>query len=64
MGGDQLKNKTYNEAIQQMIQNGEVEEVNENPTKSKNLERNINYLLRHGVFKFNRISTKCRIFLC
>ena len=42
MGGDQLKNKTYNEAIQQMIQNGEVEEVIENPTNSKNLERNIN----------------------
>ena len=41
MGGDQLKNKTYNEAIQQMIQNGEVEEVIENPTNSKNLERNI-----------------------
>ena len=30
IGGDQLKNKTYSEAIQQMIENEEVEEVIEN----------------------------------
>ena len=61
IGGDKLKNKTYSEAIQQMIINGEVEEVNEHPTESRNMDRNINYLPHHGVFKFDRISTKCRI---
>ena len=35
IGGDQLKNKTYSEAIQQMIENGEVEEVNENIINSR-----------------------------
>ena len=44
-----------------MIQNGEVEEVSEDPRKSKNMDRTINYLPHHGVFKFDRISTKCRI---
>ena len=47
MGGDELKNKTYSEAIQQMIQNGEVEEVSEDPRKSKNMDRTINYLPHH-----------------
>ena len=61
MGGDELKNKTYSEEIQQMINNGEVEEVNENPIISRNMDRHINYLPHHGVFKFDRISTKCRI---
>ena len=35
IGGDQLKNKTYSEAIQQMIENEEVEEVIESPVDSK-----------------------------
>ena len=61
IGGDKLKNKTYSEAIQQMIENGEVEEIKENPIESKNMDRTINYLPHHGVFKFDRISTKCRI---
>ena len=61
IGGDQLKNKTESEAIQQMIESEEVEEVIENPVDSKNMDRNINYLPHHGVFKFDRISTKCRI---
>ena len=62
-GGDELKNKTYSEAIEQMIQNSEVEEVREDPRKSQNMNRTINYLPYHGVFKFDRISTKCRIVL-
>jgi len=61
MGGDELKNKTYSEAIKQMIDNGEVEEVKEDPINARNMDRNINYLPHHGVFKFDRISTKCRI---
>ena len=44
-----------------MIQNGEVEEIKENIMDSRNMDRNINYLPHHGVFKFDRISTKCRI---
>ena len=35
IGGDQLKNKTYSEAIQQMIENEEVEEVIKKPVDSK-----------------------------
>ena len=61
IGGDQLKNKTYSEAIQQMIDNGEVEEIKENIMDSRNMDRNTNYLSHHGVFKFYRLSTKCRI---
>ena len=61
MGGDELKNKTYGEAIRKMIDNGEVEEVKENPIQSRNMDRHINYLPHHGVFKFDRVSTKCRV---
>ena len=61
MGGNQLKNKTYGEAIQTMIDNAEVEEVKEDPKESKNMDKHLNYLPHHGVFKFDRISTKCRI---
>ena len=61
LGRDELKNKTYNEAIQQMIQNKEVEEVIENPSKTKNMDAYLNYLPHHGVFKMDRLSTKCRI---
>ena len=61
MGGNELKNKTYGEAIKQMIENGEVEEIKEDPSTARNMDRNINYLPHHGVFKFDRISTKCRI---
>ena len=56
-----MKNKTYNEAIQQMITNGEVERVIEDPNKTKNMDAYLNYLPHHGVFKMDRISTKCRI---
>ena len=41
--------------------NGKVEEVIETPVDSKNRDRNINYLPHHGVFKFERIATKCHI---
>ena len=58
MGGDELKHKTYSEAIRKMIDNGEVEET---PIQSRNMVRHINYLPRHGVFRFDRISTKCRV---
>ena len=58
---DQLKNKTYSEAIHQIIDNGEVEEIKENTIDFRNMERNINYLPLPEVFKFDRISTKCRI---
>ena len=61
IGRDKLKNKSYSEAIQQMIEKGEVEEIQENPIEARNMDRNINYLPHHGVFKFDRISTKCRI---
>ena len=61
LGRDELKNKTYNEAIQQMIQNKEVEEVIESPSKTKNMDAYLNYLPHHGVFKMDRLSTKCRI---
>ena len=58
---DKLKNKTYCEAIQQLINKEEVEEVDEDPRKSKNMDACFNYLPHHGVFKMDRISTKCRI---
>ena len=58
---DKLKNKTYCEAIQQLIDKEEVEEVDEDPRKSKNMDACFNYLPHHGVFKMDRISTKCRI---
>ena len=61
LGRDELKHKTYNEAIQQMIKNGEVEEVIENPNETKNMDAYLNYLPHHGVFKMDRLSTKCRI---
>ena len=44
-----------------MIDNAEVEEVKEDPNESKNMDKHLNYLPHHGVFKFGRISTKCRI---
>ena len=58
---DELKNKTYCEAIKQLIAKGEVEEVNEDPRKTKNMDACLNFLPHHGVFKMDRISTKCRI---
>ena len=61
MGGNELKNKTYGEAIKRMIQNGEVEEIKEDPITARNMDMNINNLPHHGVFKFDRISTKYRI---
>ena len=36
---DELKNKTYCEAIQQLIDKGEVEEVDEDPRKTKTWTR-------------------------
>ena len=53
MGGDQLKNKTYDGAIQTMIDNSEVEEVKEDPNESKNMDKHLNCLPHHGVFKFD-----------
>ena len=61
MGRDTLKHKTCGEAIQQIIDNGEVEEITESNIESRNMDRNINYLPHHGVFKMDRLSTKCRI---
>ena len=61
IGRNKLKNKSYSEAIQQMIEKGEVEEIQEEPMEARNMDRTINYLPHHGVFKFDRISTKCRI---
>ena len=58
---DELKNKTYCEAIQQLIAKGEVEEVIEDPRKTKNMDACFNFLPHHGVFKMDRITTKCRI---
>ena len=58
---DELKNKTYCEAIQQLIDKGEVEEVDEDPRKTKNMDACLNFLPHHGVFKMDRITTKCRI---
>ena len=57
----ELKNKTYCEAIQQLIAKGEVEEVIEDPRKTKNMDACFNFLPHHGVFKMDRITTKCRI---
>ena len=61
LGKDETKNKIYNQAINQMIQNGAVEEVTPQPLIDKNMDACINYLPHHGVFKLDRISTKCRI---
>ena len=36
-----------------MIQNGEVEEIKENIMDSRNMDRNIDCLPHHGVFKFD-----------
>ena len=58
---DELKNTTYFEAIKQLIAKGEVEGVNEDPRKTKNMDACLNFLPHHGVFKMDRISTKCRI---
>ena len=58
---DESKRKIYSDAINQLIINGEVEEVNEHPSKSKNMDANMNYLPHHGVFKLDRLTTKCRI---
>ena len=44
-----------------MIEKGDVEEIQEDPMEARNMDRTINYLPHHGVFKFDRISTKCRI---
>lgn len=51
----------FSEAIKQMIEKGEVEEIQEDPIEARNLNRTINYLFHHGVLKFDRISTKCLI---
>ena len=61
LGRDEIKNKIYNDAINQMIQNGEVEEVTRQPQIDKNMDACINYPPHHGVFKLDRISTKSRI---
>ena len=61
IGEDKLKNKSYSEAIQQMIESREAEEIHEESMEARNIDRTINYLPRHGVFKFGRISTKCLI---
>jgi len=42
---DELKNKTYCEAIQQLIDKGEVEEVDEDPRKTKNMDACLNFCL-------------------
>ena len=44
IGRDKLKNKSYSEAIQQMIEKGEVEEIQEDPMEARNMDRAINYL--------------------
>ena len=59
IGRDNFKNNS--EAIQQMIEKEKAEEVQKDPMEARNMDRNINYLPHHGVFKFDRISTKCRI---
>ena len=44
-----------------MIDNAEAEEIKADPNESKNMDEHLNYLTHHGVFKFDLISTKCRI---
>ena len=56
-----MKNKTYCEAIRQLDEKREVEEVDEDPWKTKNMDACFNYLPHHGVIKVDSISTKCRI---
>ena len=40
IGRDKLKNKSYSEAIQQMIEKGEVEEIQEDPMEARNSGQN------------------------
>ena len=55
---DELKNRTYCEAINQLIAKIEVEEVNEDPRTTKNMDACFNFLPNHGVFKMDRRTTK------
>ena len=56
-----MKNETYSEAINQMIKNGEVEEVIIDKKATRNMDAYLNYLPHHGVFKLEKLTTKCRI---
>ena len=58
---NEIKNKIYCDSIDTMIRNGEVKLVQESPKVSKDMDAYLNYLPHHGVFKMERISTKCRI---
>ena len=56
-----MKSKTYSEAINEMIKNDEIEEVIEDIRAIKNMDAHLNYLPHHGVFKMEKLTTKCRI---
>ena len=58
---DKAKQEIYTESINQMIRNGEIEEVKEHRKESQNMNRHINYLPHHGVIKMGRLTTKCRV---
>ena len=58
---DKAKQEIYTESINQMIKNGEIEEVKEHRKESQNMNRHINYLPHHGVIKMGRLTTKCRV---
>ena len=55
---DERKQKIYANATDQMIKNGEIDEVEEDPKESKNMNRCLNYLPHHGITKLDRLSTK------
>ena len=61
LGNKPLKFKAYNEALKCMLENEEIEEVLEDNTSSKNMDRFINYIPHSAVTKQERVTTSTRI---
>ena len=61
LGNKPLKFKAYNEALKCMLENEEIEEVLEDNTSSKKMDRFINYIPHSAVTKQERVTTSTRI---
>ena len=61
LNNNPIKREAYNEALKCMLLNEEIEEVVEDITSAKNMDRFINYIPHSAVIKQERVTTSTRI---